>query len=142
MSANPPVQSQAVSYLVAPLSFDRHPLRERKEWLDIEYRQGYMEASVEEGIAWQIKVNRKTRKISQKELAARIRSKQSAISRLEDPSYGKYSLGVLMQIANAFDCALSVRFISYARLAIESADLSPKALYAESFSSDRIILES
>lgn len=135
------VAQETISYPIAPLSFEGHPLRARREWLDPEFRQGYMEASVEEGIAWQIKANRRGRKISQKELAVRIGSKQAAISRLEDPTYGKYSLETLIKVAHAFDCALSVRFISYAKLAIESADLSPTALYAEGFSSDRMILE-
>lgn len=101
-----------------------------------------MEASVEEGIAWQIRAIRKDRKLTQSQLAEIIGTTQSGVSRLEDPEYGKHSIETLLALANAFDCALSIRFISYAELAINSADLSQAALTAESFANQRYIIES
>lgn len=101
-----------------------------------------MEAAVEEGIAWQIKANRRLRKLSQAALAELIGTSQSGVSRLEDPAYGKYSLDTLTQIANAFDCALAVKFISYSTLAIESENLGPESLIAEPFSNESYIIES
>lgn len=108
-------------------------LEKRKKWRNLEYRQSYMEAAIEQGVAWQIKTNRERRGLSQKELASRITSKQSAISRAEDPSYGRHRLETLVKIANAFDCALQVKFIPYSQLAKDSDDLSPDALYAKSY---------
>lgn len=92
-----------------------------------------MAASIEQGVAWQIKVNRQVRGLSQEDLATLLSTKQSAISRLEDPSYGAHSLETLMSVANAFDCALSVRFVPYSELARQSEDLSPEALLVEPF---------
>ncbi|HEV2612511.1 MAG TPA: helix-turn-helix transcriptional regulator [Noviherbaspirillum sp.] len=92
-----------------------------------------MDASIEEGVAWQIKANRQKREMSQEELGRLIGTTQSGISRAEDPEYGKHSLETLVKMAHAFDCALSVRFIPYSKLAEESQDLSPAALYAPSF---------
>jgi len=100
-----------------------------------------MEASVEEGIAWQIRAIREDRQLTQKQLAEMIDTTQSAISRLEDPEYGKYSIDTLISLANAFDCALSIRFISYADLATNNEDLSLSALTAESFENQRHIIE-
>lgn len=97
---------------------------------------------MEEGIAWQIRAIRKDRKLTQSQLAEIIGTTQSGVSRLEDPEYGKHSIETLQALANAFDCALSIRFISYAELAINSADLSQAALAAESFANQRYIIES
>lgn len=85
-------------------------------------------------MAWQIKVNRQVRGLSQGELAQILGTRQSAVSRLEDPSYGAHSLETLISVAKAFDCALSVRFVPYSELAKQSADLSPEALVVEPFS--------
>lgn len=106
------------------------PLDERPEWEDVEYRQAYLEASIEQGIAWQIRSNRNVRGMTQKELADKLGTQQSAISRLEDPMSPPPSIETLLKVAHALDCALSVRLISYSRLAEESEDLSPEALYA------------
>lgn len=93
-----------------------------------------MEAAVEQGVAWQIKINRKYRNMSQKTLASAIGTQQSAISRLEDPEYGAYSLETLLDVAKAFDCALLVKFISYSDLAYESENLSEADQYALPYS--------
>lgn len=108
-------------------------LLERPRWRNPEYRHAYMESSIAQGVAWQIRINREKRKLSQTELAAKIGSRQSSISRAEDTTYGSHSLETLVKIANAFDCALQVRLIPYSTLARDSEDLSPEALYTESY---------
>lgn len=110
------------------------PLDAKPKWRDREYREAYMEAAIEQGVAWQIRINRKFRNMSQTDLAHAIGTKQSAISRFEDPEYGAHSLETLKQIANAFDCALSVKFISYGDLARQSERLSETDQYAVPFS--------
>lgn len=98
-------------------------LLRRPEWEDKEYREAYMEAAIEQGIAWQIRINRKLRGWSQRELASILGTGQSAVSRLEDPSYGKHSLETLLKVANAFDCALTVKMVSFSELAYSSERL-------------------
>ncbi len=111
-------------------------LEKKKKWHIREYRHAYMEAAVEQGVAWQIKINREFRKLTQKQLARDIGSKQPCISRAEDPSYGRHNLDTLTKIAHAFDCALQVKFIPYSQLAKDSNDLSPAALYAKSYTEE------
>lgn len=111
-------------------------LEKKKKWCDLEYRHAYMDAAVEQGVAWQIKINREYRNLTQKQLARDIGSKQPCISRAEDPSYGRHNLETLTKIAHAFDCALQVKFIPYSQLAKESNDLSPVALYAKSYTEE------
>jgi ribosome-binding protein aMBF1 (putative translation factor) len=111
-------------------------LAKRKKWKKPEYRHAYMVSAVEQGIAWQIKINREKREMSQAKLAAAIGSRQSAVSRAEDPSYGRHSLDTLVKIAHVFDCALQVKFVPYSKLARESVDLSPAAIYAPPYSEE------
>ena len=101
-----------------------------------EYRQAYAEAAVEQGIAWQVRINRERRGLTQKQLADTIGTRQSSISRMEDPEYGAHSLQQLVKVAHSFDCALIVKFASYSTLARESRSLSEDHLYAQSFSEE------
>jgi transcriptional regulator with XRE-family HTH domain len=95
-----------------------------------------MEAAIEQGVAWQIRINRLKRGLSQADLARAIGTQQSAISRLEDPEYGRHNLDTLVQIAKAFDCALLVKFVSYSKLAADSENLSESEQYAVPFSQE------
>jgi len=108
-------------------------LKRKTSWRDREYREAYADAAVEQGVAWQVKINREGRSLTQKELARYVGTKQSAISRIEDPEYGSYSIPMLQKIAHAFDCALIVKFAPYSVLARESVSLSPHQLFAKSY---------
>jgi len=105
-------------------------------WRDREYREAYLEASIDQGIAWQIKINRKRRKLSQAQLAKALGTQQSAISRLEDPEYGSYKIETLIEIAKTFDCALMVKFVPYSKLAEDSLNLTEEAQFAIPYSTE------
>ena len=113
----------------------------RQDWHDVEDRRAYMEATVEQDIAWQIASNRRTRCMSQRDLAEALGTRQSAVARLEDPTYGRHSIGTLVRVAHAFDCALRVKLIPYSQLAEEVADTSDEALYAAPFSEELQYIE-
>jgi len=59
-----------------------------EEWDEDDYREAYMLASIEQGVAWQIRINREGRDMSQKHLAQLVGTRQSSISRWEDQSMG------------------------------------------------------
>ena len=128
---------QKKSTLVEVKSYNKTPLQSillgKPKWKEKEYREAYMEASIEQGIAWQIKINRTLRNLTQEDLAKAIGTQQSAISRLEDPTYGAHSLDTLVSIAKTFDCALSVKFVSYSQLACDSERLGEAEQYAVSY---------
>ena len=111
-------------------------LKQKTTWKDREFREAYADAAVEQGIAWQVRVNREVRGWTQRDLAERVDTGQSAISRIEDPEYGSYSLPMLQKIAHAFDCALIVKFAAYSVLARESVSLSPKDLVAKGYNAE------
>lgn len=102
----------------------------KPEWQDREYREAYLEASLEQGIAWQIQINRQKRGITQEDLAKALGISLPMLQELEDPEIGEYPLETLIKVAKVFDCALSVKFIPYSELAEDSQNLSEDAQYA------------
>lgn len=105
------------------------------------YRDAYVEESVKTTLAFQIRALREQRGWSQADLGKRMAMKQNAVSRLEDPDYGNLSVNTLLRAANAFDCALVVKLVSFSRLLAEFENVSPEALGAESFDDDIDALE-
>lgn len=76
-------------------------------------RHAYLEAEVTTGLAHQIRAVRMQRGLTQGALAKLMGTTQAAVSRLEDPGYGRYSLKTLMDLAKTFDTGLQVRFVSF-----------------------------
>jgi transcriptional regulator with XRE-family HTH domain len=103
------------------------------EWADVEYRQPAMEANVAHMIASQVRINREERGLTQAQLGSAMGTKQSAISRLEDPEGGDVLVSTLVKAAHAFDCALLVRFVDYSQFAAMTHDVRPERLYAVPF---------
>ena len=99
-----------------------------------DYRTSYMSGRVRTSIALQIRQLRETSSMSQADLADRIGTRQSAISRLENTEYGRASVQTLLDIANALDVALIVRFGSYDEFVSQHGNMAPNALSAETFS--------
>lgn len=102
-----------------------------------EFRDAFVRSHLTQGLAYQIRDLRIQRGWTQKDMAEKLGLKgQSAVARIEDPSYGKLSIATLIKLSSVFDVALSVRFQSYGKFLIEREDLSPAALSAESFESE------
>lgn len=98
------------------------------------FRDAYVKSHLTHGLAHQVRALRIQRGLTQKDLADKLGLKtQSAVARMEDPSYGKLSIVTLLKLSSVFDVALSVRFVSYKNFLSEREDLSPVALCAESF---------
>ncbi len=68
------------------------------------------EASLNAVVAQLIYEARTTRGLTQKELADRIGTKQSAIARLEDADYDGHSLSMLQKIAGALNQRVEIKF--------------------------------
>jgi transcriptional regulator with XRE-family HTH domain len=100
------------------------------------FRREYVAENVKMGVAMQIKAMRESRRWSQADLAQRADKAQSAIARLEDPDYGKFSIQTLLEMADAFDVWLSVEFIAFSKGVAKTEDRSASALNAVSFGDD------
>lgn len=116
------------------LNSKRRKLLERLK--DKLFRDSFVSAHARAGIAHQIRALRGERKWSQADLAAKVDTTQSVISRWEDPSYGKYSFQKILELASIFDVAVIVRFVSFSELLNRTEDVSSEALAATDFLKD------
>lgn len=105
------------------------------------YRDAYVKSNVRNGIAFQLYNMRKSIGWTQADLAKRMGTKQSAISRIEDTSYGKLSIQSLLDLASIFDVGLLVKFVSFSKLINETKDKSPEALTPDQFPGDLEMIE-
>jgi transcriptional regulator with XRE-family HTH domain len=103
-------------------------------WSDADYRRAAVESTVENLIAWQVRVNREERGLTQVELAKLMGTGQPAISKLEDTEGGDVLLSTLFKAAHAFDCALLVQFVEHEQFASMTYDVRPERLFAAGFS--------
>jgi transcriptional regulator with XRE-family HTH domain len=105
------------------------------------YRDAFVESHIKNGIPFQIKTMRERRDLTQEELGVLANMKQAAISRLENPNYGNFTLKTLKEIASAFDVALTVRFVPFSDLVKWDLALDADSLEAPSFNKDPYFLK-
>ncbi len=96
-------------------------------------RDAYVEAELINSISAQIRVLRQKKGWSQKELAEKLGTSQGVVSRLEDPSYGRFSFKTLLHVASIFDVALLTRFLSFAQLIPATWKTDRDSLSVDSF---------
>ncbi|MHB1752183.1 MAG: helix-turn-helix domain-containing protein [Acidiferrobacter sp.] len=106
------------------------------------YRDAYVAAEVTTGIAYQLRALREQRHWTQEILGQRLGKGQNAVSRLEDPDYGRVSVKTLTELAAAFDVGLLVKFVPFTKFLTEIADKSPRGLAALSFGDELPIIKS
>jgi len=106
------------------------------DFLSKKRRDAFVAAFVRQGVTMQIQLLRKREQWSQKKLGEITEKKQNAIARLEDPSYGKFTITTLLELAKAFDVALSVKFVSFSELEKQTQNLSPDALCVARFTDE------
>ena len=82
---------------------------------DPKRQQQFEEELANREVASRIYQLREKTGLSQAELARRVGTTQSVISRLEDADYEGHSLKTLQRIATALDCVVEVRFVSRAK---------------------------
>lgn len=107
---------------------------------DKEYRKAFVESHINNSIAFQIRSMRGN--LKQEDFGKNIVLKhQSAISRIENPNYGKFTLKTLKEIAAAFDVALMVRFVPFGDLIKWDLNLSSRSLDVPNFDKDPYLKE-
>lgn len=73
------------------------------------YRHKFFSGRLIDEIAMSIRDLREQRKMTQEELAKTTGMNQSAISRMEQASYGKWGIPTLLRVAEGLDARLEVR---------------------------------
>lgn len=113
----------------------------RKEFADEEYRYAYAEDFLNTYVATQIRVLREQRGMKQEELAERIGTKQSGISRLENVNYSSWKTESLRKIARALGVRLRISFETFGSLLDETTKFSRDGLQRETFEKDSAFAE-
>ena len=99
-------------------------------------RDAFVAAELINGIASQIRVLRQQRGWSQKDLAEKLGTSQGVVSRLEDPSYGRFSIKTLLDLGSIFDVSIIAKFLPFSQAISVTWDTSKEALEAEPFEDD------
>ena len=90
--------------------------RLRKKWLkDPKVRKEDDALKSEFQLSEEILKARGKAHLTQAQLAQKIGTKATAISRLESPNYGRASISMLRKVANALGCELQVRLVPKGR---------------------------
>src|SRR5215471_6172120 len=100
------------------------------------FRHAYLAERIRRGIAYQIRALRDQRKWKQGTFAKHLGKPQSVVCRLEDPDYGKVTVQTLLEVANVFDVALEIKFVSYSSFICNSRDVSITSLQVPEFKDD------
>lgn len=101
-----------------------------------EYREAFVEESINVGLASQIRMLQHDRGWTQQDLGERTGMAQESIARLESTDYGRYSIRTLKRLAGAFDVALVVRFAPFSELIDWTISLSRGRLAPRGFADD------
>lgn len=88
----------------------------RQDLRQTEFSEGYAESFLDAWIATQIKVLREQEQLTQAQLAERIGTQQTVISRYENVNYSAWSITTLKRLARAFRVRLRVSFETYGSL--------------------------
>ena len=102
-----------------------------------EARQAFVRSRINMTISLQVRVMRECAGWSQAELARRCGTSQNAISRIESPGYGHYSVTTLKKIAAVFDVALVVRFAPFSELVDWAINMNTESILVPSFDQRR-----
>jgi len=108
----------------------------RKKLADKKYRDAFVASRIAQTIAFQLRVLRQRKGFSQAELANALGTSQNAISRIENPKYGKPSISTLRKIAAYFNVGLIVRFASLSEIADWTTTLTSKSVDIPDFEHD------
>lgn len=92
-----------------PKSVTQHIEEEYRK--SAEFRKAYDEEVARLRIAYQIEKLRKSRGLTQSELARKLKTTQQTISRLEDMKNLRFSVRMLARIATALKSRLCVHFV-------------------------------
>jgi transcriptional regulator with XRE-family HTH domain len=105
----------------------------RQEFKNREYREAYADEFLDAFIGMQLRAVREQRELKQAELASRLGTTQTAISRMESVNYSGRSITMLKKIARELDCILHVSLETYGSLINDADRMSDEYLKRPNF---------
>lgn len=101
---------------------------------DKEYRHEFMQDMLKGWISHQIRSIREQQELTQEALGKSCGKPQASIGRLESPNYGRWTLSTLLELADAFDVALQVRFVSWETFLHWTTDTTDESMRVDKWS--------
>lgn len=101
-----------------------------------EFRQGFVEESIQCRLTAQISSLREERGWDHKTFAERMGKKRAWAYRLEDPNEPAPTIPTLLEVAAAFDIGLDVRFRRFSELLDDTIALTPESFSVPSFETE------
>ena len=98
-----------------------------------EYRHAFVEESIRSHIAAQIRALQDEKKWDYRTFAEKMNRKASWVYRLEDPNAPPPTIPTLLQVAEAFDVGLDVRFRAFSEFLDEVTTLRHESFLVPSF---------
>lgn len=112
-----------------------------KNFRDREYRESYAEGFLNSWISHQLAAIRRQRGLTQSQLAERVGTKQSGVSRMERDDYGRWNFSTLQKVAFALGCRLKVSLETFGALVKEAAEFSEASFRRPAFEEDPVFHE-
>lgn len=112
------------------------PSKRLKKLSDVAYRNEVSALNIANLIATQIRLLREKNNMTQSDLAKALNTQQSAIARLEDPSYGKFTLKSIINIAKFFDVSVSLEMVSFSTHLRRTANLQAEKIMPNSYTEE------
>jgi transcriptional regulator with XRE-family HTH domain len=100
---------------------------------DRDYRRVFVEERVRASVALQIRALRQQHEMTQAKLGHAIGMAQTWVSKLEDPDYGKMTVGTLLRLAGAFDADIEIKFRPFSRTLDTLPTQGPDYFYVPTF---------
>lgn len=116
--------------------YDKRKKQILEDLKDREYRDAFVEESINVGIPFQLKSLREQRGFTQKDFEEISGKKQAFISRLENPNEDCPTLKTLKEMAAVYDVGLVVRFVPISELVEWELNLDSESLKALSYEDD------
>ncbi len=103
---------------------------------DKKYRDLFVEEQIFSRLPLKIKMLREQEGLTQAKLGEIAGMKQTWISKLEDPNYGKLTISTLLKVASAFDVGLYIDFVPFSEVLDRTLRLSPASFAISTYKDD------
>ena len=110
----------------------------QSEFQDEAARYAYVETFLNAHIAAQLKTLREEYPMTQEQLAGKLHTKQSGISRLEKANYSSWKVDTLRKLARALGVRLKISFEEFGTLVPEVQNFNREALIRHRFEKDPV----
>src|SRR5580700_9165029 len=87
---------------------------------DKAYRDAFVAEQIFSRLPLKIRCLRESQGLTQRQLGTLAGMKQTWVSKLEDPNYGKLTISTLLRVASALDVALKIDFVPYSTVLSEA----------------------